>query len=113
MSEASAFLPIEFAKAARLELDEIWLWNKRRYGEEHAGRYFRFLRSEIDALSTDHFRGKAIPANPDLQYVLIRRKPRGYGHIVVYEIHAAVITVLHIFHTSQDWQRRLAEDKSG
>ena len=111
MSAELPFLPIEFTKAARRELDEIWVWNERRYGAEHAGQYFRFLRSEIDLLSTDHYRGKAIPANPDLRFLLIRRTPRGYGHIAVYEIRAASIIVLHVFHTSQDWQRRLSEDQ--
>ncbi len=113
MSEASTFLPIEFVSAARLELEEIWQWNERRYGAEHASRYFRFLRSQIDVLSTDHDRGKELPANPDLRFLLIRRKPRGYGHIAVYEIRAAAIIILHVFHTSQDWQRRLAKDESG
>jgi plasmid stabilization system protein ParE len=111
MSEAASPLSIKFTWNARLELDEIWEWNERRYGREHASRYFQFLRSQIDVLSSDHQRGKVLPANPDLRYLVIRRKPRGYGHIAVYEIRERTIMILHVFHTSQDWQRRLAEDE--
>jgi len=111
MSEALPFLPIEFVWAARQELDEIWNWNERRYGSEHAARYFRFLRNQIELLSTDYHRGTVLPANPNLRYLVIRRKPRGYGHIAVYEIHERTIVILHVFHTSQDWQRLLTEDE--
>lgn len=103
MSKESLFYPIEFAHDARMELDEIWNWNKRRYDEEHANQYTRFLRSEIDLLSTDPHRGKHLSGSSVLRHLVIRRKHRGNGHIAIYEIREKTVYILHVFHTSQDW----------
>jgi plasmid stabilization system protein ParE len=38
---------------------------------------------------------------------LIRRKSRGHGHIAVYGVDESTVNILHVFHSAQDWQRRL------
>ena len=45
MSKESYF-PIEYAHDARLELEEILVWNERHYGEEHANQYIRFCEAK-------------------------------------------------------------------
>jgi plasmid stabilization system protein ParE len=42
--------------------------------------------------------------------VLFRRKPKGYGHLVVYRFDDKIVEVLHVFHTAQDWQTMLIDD---
>jgi len=93
-----------------IELDEIWQWNADHYGESHANTYLAFVRQQIYGLDERYHRGRAVAGRPDLRYLLIRRKARGYGHVVVYRLTDASVEVLHVFHSAQDWQSRLEEE---
>jgi len=90
-------------------LDQIWDWNAKHYGGDHADQYIRFIREEADKLATDYGRGRQVPSRPDMHYVTIKRSRRGHGHIAVYEIVADAVTILDFFHTAQDWQNRLPD----
>jgi plasmid stabilization system protein ParE len=47
-----------------------------------------------------------------LRYRVIQKKKKRHGHIVVYEVvDADVVRILRYFHTAQDWQNRLLEEK--
>jgi plasmid stabilization system protein ParE len=45
-----------------------------------------------------------------LRYIRIGRRKRGHGHIAVYRVDEDAVRVLHIFHTAQDWQTKLAAE---
>jgi plasmid stabilization system protein ParE len=77
---------------------------------DHAERYIQYLERHIDTLSDGYEQGKLISSRPDLRYILIRRKSRGHGHVAVYKIKQDQVRILHVFHSAQDWQAKLAED---
>ena len=90
------------------DLDAVWDWNAKTYGPPHAARYVDFLRRHIDALGENHPRrkGRRIPPGPALY--LDQPAKRGHGHIAVYRVDVDNVSVLHIFHTAQEWQTKLA-----
>jgi len=103
-------LTVVYAASALNQLDEIWDWNRRHYGVGHANQYLEFLRRHIDALDGEHRRGKQVASRPELRYIVIRRKSRGHGHIAVYQVDGKQVNVLHVFHSAQDWQAKLADE---
>jgi len=62
-------------------------------------------------LASNYAKGKPVGTRPDLRYIIIRRRAKGHGHVAVYNFDEKEVRVLHIFHTAQDWQTKLA-DKS-
>ena len=73
----------------------------------HADNYLAFLDGHINLLGETYAKGKTVENRPDLRYILIRRKSRGNGHLAVYTVEGKVVTVVHVFHTAQDWQAKL------
>lgn len=111
MSDAGrSALPVDYAPLALRDLDIVWDWNAKTYGPAHAARYVDFLQRHIDALGESHPRGRVVESRPDLRYIRISRRKRGHGHIAVYRVDVDKVNVLHIFHTAQDWQTKLAEE---
>jgi plasmid stabilization system protein ParE len=108
---ASNKLPLRVirAPAAIDELHDIWQWNAGHYGASHADDYLRYLTESIADLATHYDRGKLVPGRPDLRYVIIRRRAKGHGHVAVYNYDDEEVHVLHVFHTAQDWQTKLAD----
>jgi plasmid stabilization system protein ParE len=104
-------LPVVYSNTALRELDSVWNWNERTYGRRHAAQYVDFLEQHIDALGEASETGRMLNQRTDLRYIQIRRKGRGHGHIAVYQINQDVIHILHIFHTAQDWQTKLADEE--
>lgn len=105
---ASPELALKVAPSAVAELAGIWQWNVERYDRLHADEYLAFLTEAIRQLPATCQRGKCVPARPDLRHLMVRRKRRGHGHIVVYRFDETRIDVLHVFHSAQDWQARLS-----
>lgn len=101
-------LTVSLSPAAWQALDEIWNWNLRQYGREHADGYIAFLLDETNKLSTAYSSGRAVPTLRSLSYIVIRRRRKGHGHLAVYELAGEVINVLNFYHTAQDWQGKLA-----
>jgi plasmid stabilization system protein ParE len=95
---------------ARDELAEIWEWNAKERGVRHADSYLAFLGRSISALSRSYLKGKKVATRPDLQYIQIRRRNRGHGHVAVYTVDDQAVNILHVFHTAQDWQAKVAEE---
>src|SRR5579862_1263509 len=95
-------LTVIYSTKAQLALNEIWNWNAREYGPNHADRYIRFLESETDKLATSPGKGRPVPGRPKYSYLTIKRRPRGYGHIAVYEVVTNTVEILNYYHTSQD-----------
>jgi plasmid stabilization system protein ParE len=112
-AEQGPALPVVYAPLAIHDLDVIWDWNQKTYGPLHAARYADFLARHIDALGESHSRGRVVGSRPELRYILIRQRKRGHGHIAVYRVDQNAVNVLHVFHTAQDWQTKVAEEHSG
>ena len=112
-AERRSALPVVYAPLALQDLDVVWDWNAKTYGPDHAARYVDFLERHIDALGETHSRGRVVESRPELRYIRISRRTRGHGHIAVYRVDADAVNVLHVFHTAQDWQAKLAEEQPG
>ena len=108
--EHRSALPVVYAPLAIQDLDVVWDWNERTYDPDHAARYVDLLERHIDALGENHSRGRFVESRPELRYIQISQRKRGHGHIVVYRVDDEAVCVLHIFHTAQDWQTKLAEE---
>jgi len=109
-AERRSALPVKYAPLALQGLDVVWDWNEKTYGSDHAARYVDFLRRHIDALGESHPRGRVVESRPELRYIRISQRTRGHGHIAVYRVDEDAVSVLHVFHTAQDWQAKLAEE---
>jgi len=101
-------LKVEISPRALNAIDEIWEWNARRYDAEHAENYVNFLKKQARGLATTYVTAKTVSTAAELQYITIRRNPRGHGHVAIFEIVDNKVTVLNFYHTSQDWQGKLA-----
>jgi plasmid stabilization system protein ParE len=99
-----------YAASAQSQLDEIWDWNEEHYGADHADHYIEFLEQFINTLGTDYQQGEQISFRPELRFILIRRKSKGHGHIAVYSVDESQVSLLHVFHTAQDWQNKPLEE---
>ena len=86
------------------ELRQIWWWNAERHSNLHADEYVQTIRRATDSLAQDFSAGGSLGAGSGLRYMLVRRKQKGHGHVVVYRFDDKVVDVLHIFHTAQDWR---------
>jgi plasmid stabilization system protein ParE len=67
-------LSVSLSRAALFALDEIWDWNARRDSADHADRYIAFLTDETNKLAAAYFKGKPVPRQPRLSYIVIRRR---------------------------------------
>jgi plasmid stabilization system protein ParE len=104
-------LPVIYADDALDEIDQIADWNEKTYNRAHARDYIRFLERHIEALAKDFAKGRPVSTRPDLRYIQIRKRSKAYGHVAVYIFDEQAVTVVHVFHTSQDWENRLAEEQ--
>jgi plasmid stabilization system protein ParE len=100
-------LTVVLAPAAIEELVGVWQWNAERYSPTHANTYVEYLKTTIDGLAATFTRGKLVEGRPDLRFILVRRRAKGHGHVVVYRFNRARIDVLHVFHSAQDWPGKL------
>ena len=95
---------------AQAELSEIWIWNANDRGVHHADAYLAFLDKHIGALSETYAMGRIVEIRSDLRYIQMRWNARGHGHVAVYTVGINAVTVIHVFHTSQNWQAKLREE---
>lgn len=108
MARRKPILTVRIASSAADDLDRIWAYNATQFGRQRADAWDAFLVSVIERLGSDYGMGRSVDDVPELQFVTARKRPRAHGHIIVYEVDAeqAVVFVLHIFHTSQDWKTK-------
>lgn len=93
------------------ELDAVWRWNAEHYSPPHADAYLDFLKERIADLANSDIKGNTVSTRPDLRYVVMRRRATGHGHVAVYNFDDKEVHILHVFHTAQDWQTKLTEEK--
>ena len=104
------YLTVVMSPESLAVLADIWDWNCKTYGPDHADEYISFLRDATDRLCTEYLTAKAIPSIPHLSFRTITRRKRQHGHVVVFEVLNDRILIAKYFHTSQDWQRKLADN---
>jgi plasmid stabilization system protein ParE len=104
-------LTVVLSPAAVNELADIWRWNAERYSPSHADDYVAFLKNAIYRLDSFHDQGTVVSIRPNLRYILIRRRANGHGHVAVYSFDTVHVNVLHVFHTAQNWQSILAQER--
>jgi plasmid stabilization system protein ParE len=102
-------LSVVIAPAVVDEFHRIWSWSAGRFGEIQADAYLAFLKGRISRLARRYSTGMKVAHRPDLHYVIVRRRASGHGHVVVYHFDDKQVDVLHLFHTAQDWESKLAE----
>lgn len=107
MAKEGRRLTVRFSGDSLKTLDSIWDWNAQAYGPDHADAYISFLRQTVERLAISYAAGRPVPHRRDLRYIIIRRKPKGHGHLVVYRVAQNGIDVLDFFHTAQDWPKNL------
>jgi len=100
-------LTVILSKAALASLDQIWLWNAKKYGRDHAQRYIDFLEAETSKHSTEYLTGRQVSSNPGAQYIVIKRSRKGHGHIAVYEVVGDDVHVIDYFRTAESWEEKL------
>jgi len=105
-------LTIAYARTTRSEINQIWDYNEKKYGRQHAAAYIEFLQDGIDALATTYADDRAVEGFPHLQGITLKRSPRAHGHVVIYRVDQAaqLIRILHVYHTRQDIQGRLKRE---
>jgi plasmid stabilization system protein ParE len=110
MAAQSSRREVELTPEAVGALREIWEWNAEGHTPSHADAYLQFLATGIESLAVPDAAGRPVPGRPEVWYRLIRRRPGGHGHIVVYRVANNRVTLLRIFHTAQDWQAALSKE---
>lgn len=85
-------------------------WNDRRYGEAHADDYLRYLHSEAQRFADEERRGRPVEERPGAMYFTVYRRTGDHGHVFVYRLVSDAVEILHVFHTAQDWPRRLEQE---
>jgi plasmid stabilization system protein ParE len=110
MAASELTLTVVVSPTATAELADIWRWNAERYNEAHADEYIDFVKNKLRQLPVLYKLGRPVPDRPGFHYLLLRRRAKGHAHIAVYRFDDNVIDVLHIFHSAQDWQTKLAAE---
>jgi plasmid stabilization system protein ParE len=108
MASPERTLTVVLSPTAIDELHGVWLRNAEHYSPLHADTYVRYLKGRIYDLSWLYMQGKTVIGRPNLRYIIIRRKAKGHGHLAVYRVDDQEVNVLHVFHSAQDWQAKLA-----
>lgn len=110
MATSEPQLNVILSRDAEDDLIEIWGDNVELYKSiDHADRYLEFLRRGINQLSITYADGPELEGFPEFRYVILRKRKKGHGHYVIYDIDEAdqVVTVLRVYHSRMDIQARL------
>jgi hypothetical protein len=86
-------------------------FNLSLYIPSHATNYLAFLKRAVDALDRNYPKGKPVPGRPHLRYVHTRRRTGGYSHLAVDRVDENAVNVLHVFHSSEDWENKIEGSK--
>jgi plasmid stabilization system protein ParE len=92
---------------ANQALKEIWAWNARAHGEEHAEEYVQFLLAETEKLADHPELGRVVDSRPKYRALSTRWKTGGHGHIAVYRVEPPHVKLMDYVHTAQDVERHI------
>ena len=88
--------------AAEADVEEIWDYTVRNWGEAQAERYTRDIRDACEALGDGTLSGRSAE-NIRAGY----RKAAVGSHVVFYRVRDDVVEVIRILHQSMDVGRRI------
>ena len=111
MAEFPRKLKLIYSANSIDDLGEIWDWNAAQHGETHANQYLEFLKKHILRIVESKNPGKEVPTRDSFRYLVIKRRNRGYGHIIIFQIEEESMLILHYYHTAQDWQTKIDKEK--
>ena len=111
MAQQEPTKPVVRSPEALDDLHAIWQWNAQRYGGAHADEYLEFLDGSIDELAARFADGRVVGVDPNFRYTVMQRRAKAHGHVAVYRVEEHRIRLLHVFHTSQDWQTKLSSKR--
>jgi plasmid stabilization system protein ParE len=107
MAKKPRQLTLRYSLLVNPRLAEVWRWNADRYGVAHADDFVNFLKEKTRALETEFSKGRVIPTRPSYHYITLKKRARGHGYVVVYQILPTEVYVFYYFHTAQDWLAQL------
>ena len=113
MGDGEPKLTVVITATAQRELIRIWDFNAGAGGERVSDGWDTFLRKKIDVLGVEHYRGRPVKDFPDLKFISAKKRSRAHGHVILFQVdeQGAMVSVLHLFHTSQDILGRLSLDE--
>ena len=88
MARVPSRLTVNYSTQSLRDLGEIWDWNADEYGVQGADNYVSFVRRENLRLASSKNPGRQILSADRFRYHIIKRRSRGYGHVVVFAIEA-------------------------
>jgi plasmid stabilization system protein ParE len=107
MAKRSRRLTLRYSLHAQRRLAEIWRWNADQYGETYASAFIKFLQDRTRQLETHYANGRAVPDRHSYLYMIIKKRSRGHGYAIIYEISESEVLIFFYFHTAQDWMTQL------
>jgi|HubBroStandDraft_1064217.scaffolds.fasta_scaffold993307_1 plasmid stabilization system protein ParE len=109
MAQRPRQLELRYSLHVQPRLAEIWRWNARKYGVDHATEYVEFLQRRTLALREEYLAGRAVKDHESYRYMTLKKRARGHGYVVVYQVLEKEVYVFYYFHTAQDWMAQLGE----
>ena len=88
--------------AARADIEEIWDYTVRHWGEAQAERYTRNIRDACEALGDGTLSGRSAE---DIRAGY--RKTAVGSHVMFYRVRADVVEIIRILHRSMDVDRHI------
>jgi plasmid stabilization system protein ParE len=110
MARGTRKLALNYSPESLADLDEIWEWNAKHHGFAHADRYVAALKSATLQLAQLSDPGLPVPTSPIYRCAILKRRRKGHGHVVAFTVENQTLYVWRYFHTSQDWQNKLADN---
>jgi plasmid stabilization system protein ParE len=107
MAEETRHLNLRYSLLVQPRLEEIWLWNADRYGDRHATQFVDFLRQRTLRLGSDYGKGRPVPTRPSYRHMVLKKRARGHGYVVVYQVLENEVFIFDYFHTAMDWIAQL------
>jgi plasmid stabilization system protein ParE len=107
MAQGPRQLTLRYSLLIKPRLAEIWRWNADKYGEAHATEYVEFLRNRTRTLRSEYPRGRVVPSRSSYRYVTLKKRARGHGYVVVYQVLETEVYIFYYFHTAQNWVTQL------
>ena len=101
MARQKLRLTLAISPEAKSDLFDIWRYNAIHRGFRAAELWDAVIQSRIDSLSTDYDLGRRIDEAPELRFVIVQRRPKAHGNVVVYQIdlEGLTLSILRVFHT--------------
>jgi plasmid stabilization system protein ParE len=96
---------------AASDLSANHTYTAQQWDFEQAERYTEFLKTSMQQLAEEPYRGNPISNRPGMFEYIVKWKNAKHGHRIVYEEIHDGIYVRRILHTSMNWQQHITGDE--